>query len=65
MNLLKNKKCPACRKKTLEMKPIDGGFVVVKCTNGECPELPEAIARTIYFSCKMMGIEIKLPDAVR
>ena len=37
--------CPSC-KKIVEIKRLNTEFWVIKCTNGECDELPEVIAHS-------------------
>jgi hypothetical protein len=40
-----NMVCPSCNKE-VEIKKLNSEFWVIKCTNGECDELPELIAHS-------------------
>jgi hypothetical protein len=50
-------KCPACDKH-VEIKRLNKQFWIIKCFNGECPELPEVTAHTKEFAMELFaGVE--------
>ena len=51
--------CPSC-KKIVEIKRLNTEFWVIKCTNGECDELPEVIAHSKSMVLKMWNCVLYL-----
>jgi ribosomal protein L37AE/L43A len=53
--------CPSC-KKNVEMKRLNSEFWVIKCTNGECDELPEVMAHSKCMTLKLWNSVLILPE---
>lgn len=58
--------CPACKQNKVDVKKagIADDWWLVVCTNGECSELPEVIAKHRGFAIKMFSALSKIEGEV-